>query len=69
MLAPAGMRDTYFPGTDPRIRGPHNLGYQRVERADGTTEFLDVTESRTRRTGSRPGFYDLHWTADLNGAS
>jgi len=44
VLAPAGMRDTYFPGTDPRIRGPHNLGYQRVERADGTTEFLDVTE-------------------------
>ncbi|MGW7205198.1 serine hydrolase domain-containing protein [Streptomyces sp. NPDC054837] len=44
VLAPAGMRDTYFPGTDPRIRGPHNRGYQRVERADGTTEFLDVTE-------------------------
>lgn len=44
VLAPAGMRDTYFPGTDPRIRGPHNLGYQKVERADGSTEFLDVTE-------------------------
>ncbi|MER5428728.1 serine hydrolase domain-containing protein [Streptomyces sp. NPDC002588] len=44
VLAPAGMRDTYFPGTDPRILGPHNLGYQAVEQADGTTEFLDVTE-------------------------
>ncbi|WP_340375601.1 serine hydrolase domain-containing protein [Streptomyces sp. SS7] len=44
VLAPAGMRDTYFPGADPRILGPHNLGYQAVERADGTTEFLDVTE-------------------------
>ncbi|MFC8431714.1 serine hydrolase domain-containing protein [Streptomyces sp. NPDC057253] len=44
VLAPAGMRDTYFPGTDPRIRGPHNRGYQAVRRADGTTEFLDVTE-------------------------
>ncbi|MEU6354274.1 serine hydrolase domain-containing protein [Streptomyces sp. NPDC047072] len=44
VLTPAGMRDTYFPGTDPRIRGPHNLGYEKVERADGTTEFLDVTE-------------------------
>ncbi|MFK4105780.1 serine hydrolase domain-containing protein [Streptomyces sp. NPDC019531] len=44
VLAPAGMRDTYFPGTDPRIRGPHNRGYQAVERPDGTTEFLDVTE-------------------------
>ncbi|MEU3617479.1 serine hydrolase domain-containing protein [Streptomyces sp. NPDC006872] len=44
VLAPAGMRDTYFPGADPRILGPHNLGYQAVEKADGTTEFLDVTE-------------------------
>ncbi|MFF7983666.1 serine hydrolase domain-containing protein [Streptomyces sp. NPDC007901] len=44
VLRPAGMRDTYFPGTDPRIRGPHNHGYQKVTRADGTTEFVDVTE-------------------------
>ncbi|MFC9285869.1 serine hydrolase domain-containing protein [Streptomyces sp. NPDC057052] len=44
VLAPAGMRDTYFPGTDPRIAGPHNRGYQAVRKADGTTEFVDVTE-------------------------
>ncbi|MCD7444057.1 beta-lactamase family protein [Streptomyces lincolnensis] len=44
ILRPAGMRDTYFPGTDPAIRGPHNRGYQAVERADGSTGFLDVTE-------------------------
>jgi CubicO group peptidase (beta-lactamase class C family) len=44
VLRPAGMRDTYFPGTDPRIRGPHNHGYQKVTQADGTTEFVDVTE-------------------------
>ncbi|MFF7476096.1 serine hydrolase [Streptomyces sp. NPDC008092] len=44
VLRPAGMRDTYFPGTDPRIRGPHNHGYQKVTKADGTTAFLDVTE-------------------------
>ncbi|GHE74230.1 peptidase [Streptomyces spiralis] len=44
VLRPAGMRDTYFPGTDPRIRGPHNHGYQAVRRADGTTEFVDVTD-------------------------
>ncbi|MEU0209994.1 serine hydrolase domain-containing protein [Streptomyces canus] len=44
VLAPAGMRDTYFPGTDPRILGPHNRGYQAVRRADGTTQFVDVTE-------------------------
>ncbi|MFJ9712316.1 serine hydrolase domain-containing protein [Streptomyces sp. NPDC101234] len=44
VLRPAGMRDTYFPGTDPRIRGPHNHGYQKVTEADGTTEFVDVTE-------------------------
>ncbi|MFJ4483907.1 serine hydrolase domain-containing protein [Streptomyces longwoodensis] len=44
VLRPAGMRDTSFPGTDPRIRGPHNHGYQKVLRADGTAEFVDVTE-------------------------
>ncbi|WKX12999.2 serine hydrolase [Streptomyces sp. NL15-2K] len=44
VLLPARMRDTYFPGTDPTIRGPHNHGYQAVKRADGTTEFVDVTD-------------------------
>ncbi|MEU9436716.1 serine hydrolase domain-containing protein [Streptomyces sp. NPDC048252] len=44
VLAPAGMKDTYFPGTDPRIAGPHNRGYQAVKKADGTTELVDVTE-------------------------
>ncbi|WP_230194540.1 serine hydrolase domain-containing protein [Streptomyces coriariae] len=44
VLAPAGMKDTYFPGTDPRIAGPHNRGYQAVKRADGATELVDVTE-------------------------
>ena len=44
VLLPAGMGDTYFPGTDPAIRGPHNLGYQLVKRADGTTDFVDVTD-------------------------
>ncbi|MDR6977648.1 D-alanyl-D-alanine carboxypeptidase [Streptomyces sp. 3330] len=44
VLTPAGMRDTYFPGADPRIAGPHNHGYQAVQQADGTTEFVDVTE-------------------------
>ncbi|MGM9468225.1 serine hydrolase domain-containing protein [Streptomyces murinus] len=44
VLRPAGMRDTYFPGADPHIRGPHNHGYQKVERPDGTTEFVDVTD-------------------------
>jgi D-alanyl-D-alanine carboxypeptidase len=44
VLRPAGMRHTYFPGTDPRIRGPHNHGYQAVPRADRTTEFVDVTD-------------------------
>ena len=44
VLRPAGMRDTYFPGADPRIRGPHNHGYQAVTRADGATRLVDVTE-------------------------
>ncbi|MEU9208396.1 serine hydrolase domain-containing protein [Streptomyces sp. NPDC048415] len=44
ILGPAGMHHTYFPGTDPRIHGPHNHGYQAVKRADGTTKFVDVTD-------------------------
>ncbi|MEU6257535.1 serine hydrolase domain-containing protein [Streptomyces sp. NPDC047043] len=44
VLHPAGMRDTYFPGTDPRIHGPHNHGYQRMKQPDGTTKLVDVTE-------------------------
>ncbi|KPC80500.1 peptidase [Streptomyces sp. NRRL WC-3753] len=44
VLRPAGMHHTYFPGTDPRIRGPHSRGYQAVERPDGTTRLVDVTE-------------------------
>ncbi|GAA2322517.1 beta-lactamase family protein [Streptomyces kunmingensis] len=39
VLRPAGMRHTYFPGTDPRIRGPHNRGYQL-----SGGKLLDVTE-------------------------
>jgi D-alanyl-D-alanine carboxypeptidase len=44
VLEPAGMWDTYFPGTDPRIHGPHNRGYQTMARPDGTTRLVDVTE-------------------------
>ncbi|MFB6554397.1 serine hydrolase domain-containing protein [Streptomyces sp. NPDC056405] len=44
VLRPAGMHHTYFPGTDPRIRGPHNRGYQAVQQPDGTTKLVDVTE-------------------------
>ncbi|MBW5424177.1 serine hydrolase, partial [Streptomyces sp. BG9H] len=44
VFEPLRMRDTYFPGADPRIRGPHNRGYQKMERPDGTTRLVDVTE-------------------------
>jgi D-alanyl-D-alanine carboxypeptidase len=42
ILNPLGMRDTYVPGNDPTIRGPHALGYQTVIR-NGQTELVDVT--------------------------
>ncbi|MFJ9817950.1 serine hydrolase domain-containing protein [Streptomyces sp. NPDC101151] len=44
VLRPAGMRHTRFPGTDPRIHGPHNRGYQLVKDADGSRRFVDVTD-------------------------
>ncbi|MEU6766572.1 serine hydrolase domain-containing protein [Streptomyces sp. NPDC046853] len=44
IFRPLHLRDTYFPGSDPRIRGPHNRGYQSMERPDGTTHLVDVTK-------------------------
>ncbi|MEU1849465.1 serine hydrolase domain-containing protein [Streptomyces sp. NPDC019990] len=43
VLEPLGLCDTYFPGTSPRITGPHNHGYQRMRLDDGTTGLRDVT--------------------------
>ncbi|MCC9706793.1 beta-lactamase family protein [Streptomyces sp. MNU76] len=43
VLRPLGLRDTYVPGADPRIAGPHNHGYQRMTFDDGTTGLRDVT--------------------------
>jgi D-alanyl-D-alanine carboxypeptidase len=39
ILRPLGLRHTYFPGTNPYIRGPHMAGYVRLP--DGS--LLDVT--------------------------
>ncbi|MFJ2588695.1 serine hydrolase domain-containing protein [Streptomyces sp. NPDC087538] len=39
VLEPLRLKDTYFPGADPAIRGPHNHGYQLF----GTGELRDVT--------------------------
>ncbi|WP_405716877.1 serine hydrolase domain-containing protein [Streptomyces sp. NBC_00046] len=40
ILEPLHLKDTYFPGTDPTIHGPHNRGYQ----VFGTSgELRDVT--------------------------
>ncbi|WP_415951436.1 serine hydrolase domain-containing protein [Streptomyces sp. KLOTTS4A1] len=39
IFEPLGMRDTYFPGSDPRILGPHHRGYQEMN-----GELVDVTE-------------------------
>ncbi|MEV0440112.1 serine hydrolase domain-containing protein [Streptomyces spectabilis] len=35
VLRPLGLRRTWFPGTDPRLRGPHVHGYLRM--SDGST--------------------------------
>ncbi|NMO53920.1 beta-lactamase family protein [Actinoplanes sp. TBRC 11911] len=40
---PLGLRDTYVPGDDPTIRGPHTQGYRSVTR-DGVTSLVDVTK-------------------------
>ncbi|MFI8166668.1 serine hydrolase domain-containing protein [Streptomyces sp. NPDC085931] len=43
VLRPLGLGDTYSPGRDPRITGPHNHGYQRMRLDDGTTGLRDVS--------------------------
>ncbi|MFB7295298.1 serine hydrolase domain-containing protein [Streptomyces rubiginosohelvolus] len=43
ILRPLGLRSTYFPGADPRIRGPHNRGYQVFAAPGGGAELRDVT--------------------------
>ncbi|MFJ4538643.1 serine hydrolase domain-containing protein [Streptomyces tibetensis] len=43
VLGPLGLRDTYFPGPNPRITGPHNHGYQTMRLDDGTTGLRDVS--------------------------
>lgn len=43
ILRPLGLRSTYFPGADPRIRGPHNRGYQVFAKPGGGVELRDVT--------------------------
>jgi D-alanyl-D-alanine carboxypeptidase len=42
IAGPLRLRDTYAPGTDPAIRGPHAHGYQAVTR-NGVTTLTDVT--------------------------
>ncbi|MFE7599003.1 serine hydrolase domain-containing protein [Streptomyces sp. NPDC057494] len=43
ILRPLGLRDTYLPGRDPEIRGPHNHGYQTMRLDDGSTGLRDVS--------------------------
>ncbi|BBC34952.1 hypothetical protein SGFS_062460 [Streptomyces graminofaciens] len=44
VVKPLGLRDTYLPGTNPRIVGPHNHGYQTMRLDDdGTTGLRDVS--------------------------
>ncbi|MFD7536071.1 serine hydrolase domain-containing protein [Streptomyces sp. NPDC059819] len=43
IVRPLRLTDTYVPGADPALRGPHNHGYQVFPAPDGSTELRDVT--------------------------
>jgi D-alanyl-D-alanine carboxypeptidase len=43
VLEPLELRDTYYPGANPRIIGPHNHGYQTMRLDDGTVGLRDVS--------------------------
>ncbi|WP_141580068.1 serine hydrolase [Actinomadura sp. WMMA1423] len=46
IIRPLHLRSTYFPGTNPRIRGPHLNGYTPVQEGD-PTRLRDTTEVNT----------------------
>jgi CubicO group peptidase (beta-lactamase class C family) len=46
IIGPLRLGDTYWPGDETRIRGPHAHGYVREER-DGTVRWADYTEMNT----------------------
>ncbi|MEV0284530.1 serine hydrolase domain-containing protein [Kribbella sp. NPDC050820] len=47
MVRPLKLKDTYFPGTDPRIAGPQARGYTRFTPGEytDTTELIDADAS------------------------
>ncbi|MGW0498827.1 serine hydrolase domain-containing protein [Streptomyces sp. NPDC003007] len=63
VLAPLELRSTSFPGTNPRITGPHNHGYQIMRLDDGTTGLRDV--SVWGATDGRAAGDIISTTADL----
>jgi D-alanyl-D-alanine carboxypeptidase len=44
IIRPLGLKDTYWPGADPVIAGPHPHGYQHLPGPDGSTVLTDVTD-------------------------
>ncbi|HEU5032251.1 MAG TPA: serine hydrolase domain-containing protein [Spirillospora sp.] len=46
ILRPLGLRDTYWPGDETWIRGPHPRGYVRVDQGE-TVRWADSTEMNT----------------------
>ncbi|MFG2718039.1 serine hydrolase domain-containing protein [Streptomyces sp. NPDC048416] len=43
IVRPLHLENTYVPGADPTIRGPHNHGYQLFTAPDGSKRLRDVT--------------------------
>ncbi|QLE73337.1 beta-lactamase family protein [Streptomyces rectiverticillatus] len=43
-----GLKDTYSPGTDPRIKGRHTHGYEAIKDAGGGTRLVDTRLVDTR---------------------
>ncbi|TMR12721.1 serine hydrolase domain-containing protein, partial [Nonomuraea zeae] len=69
ILRPVGMRDSYLPGTSPRIRGPHHKGYQSVPAGFddaipyGDSHVVDMTETSVTSTWASGDL--ISTTADL----
>jgi D-alanyl-D-alanine carboxypeptidase len=49
---PLGLKDTYFPGKETEIRGPHPVHYSTLWSTDPNPKIYDVTEQNTSNQGA-----------------
>ncbi|MFD0381841.1 serine hydrolase domain-containing protein [Streptomyces stramineus] len=52
IVKPLGLRETTFPGTDPKLPAPHPVGYSKLYAANPGPQIFDATEYRPSWSGA-----------------